>query len=84
MIKGDEILAKDFEYMSRGEVYFVYSSVESPRFIIPAKDRSARKFVLRMLSADKGLLGMIIRVILNLPGGTALLSAVIFRKHKYG
>lgn len=81
-MKGDEILIKDTEYMRGIEAlaYFAYPSVTVPRFIIPVKDRVAQKFVIRILSADKGLLGKFIRALICLPGGIVFLGSVIFRQ----
>lgn len=93
---GDVLLAEDVNYIVsagkeayRGhrlrdarfeDVYLVYPSAALPRFIVPLKDKVAQKFVLRMMSAGKGIVGAFLRMILRMPGGTALLRAVIFRE----
>jgi hypothetical protein len=84
MIKGDEILAGDIAYVTgestAGVVYLAYPSVVVPRFLVPLDDKVAQRFILRLMSADKGLLGKLLRVTLYLPGGLAILRALIFRE----
>lgn len=95
-VTGDALLARDIEYVVpvggrvlRGraaeagtsiEVYAAYPSVALPRFLVPVRDTAAQRFVLTMMSADKGLVGVLLRVLLAMPGGTTLAFAAIFRE----
>lgn len=63
-----------------GEVYVAYPSASLPRFLVPMHDAQALRFVFRVMSADRGLLGVLIRALLVVPGGVAFLRTVVFRE----
>lgn len=83
MLSGDEILKGDVKYILVGdkpsEPYLVYPGKDSPRFLIPTKDTTAQKFILRMMSANQGMLGYMIRTLLLVPGGVFFLQKLVFR-----
>lgn len=79
---GDTILKEDMEFMTSdsSQEYIVYPSRDVPRFIIPASDITAQRFIIRMMSADQGIAGFMLRIIMNLPGGLFLLRGIFFRE----
>lgn len=80
---GDRILADDLRYLASGVQkntrYYAYPSKELPRFLIPTDDTEAQRFVLRMISAQAGFRGWLMRRLLSMPGGLFLLRALLFR-----
>lgn len=95
-LTGDALLAGDVRYIvpagghlahrgsrtkaPKGESYLAYPSAATPRFLIPLHDSLGQRFVLRMLSVDKGAAGALLRTLLRFPGGLALARFFIFKE----
>ena len=67
-------------YKIDGDVYIAYPSVALPRFLIPYKDKRAATFILTIMSGDSGFRGLLLRIVVRLPGGIALLRRALFRE----
>lgn len=95
----DSILAGDLQYLvpegsrivqkggvkdrEKVHVYIAYPSVRVPRFLIPAQDTTAQKFILKMMSDGLGNMGALLRMALYIPGGVVLFRFFLFRERVY-
>jgi hypothetical protein len=95
-ITGDTLLKEDTNYIlkrgatvvyrgirnrrPKGRMYLAHPSAEAPRFLVPCEDTAGLMFVLRMMSDGRGLIGNTMRTLLRIPGGTALLSRIVFKE----
>ncbi len=81
-LTGDALLAKDADYV-RGavsRVYYAYPSARLPQWLVAEGDQSGLRFALRTLSAGRGIIGTLIRVVLRIPGCAAVLRALLFER----
>jgi len=69
-LTGDALLAHDADYVrgATAQVYYAYPSATLPRFLVPEHDTAGLVFVVRMMTADRGVLGSVIRALLSVPG----------------
>lgn len=74
---GDEILARDLNLFSPApgvELHVAYPSRAAPRFVAPLHDVHALRFLITLVSADKGVRGALLRGVARLPGVPRVLA----------
>jgi hypothetical protein len=81
-VTGDALLARDLEYVRSTTVrtYYAYPSKRLPRFLVPAGDTVGLRFALRLLCAEWGSVGRLIRATLRVPGVPLLARTLLFER----
>lgn len=87
-LPSDNMLRADVEYYDppkgkSSDMYYVYPSIKAPQYIIPVDDIFAQRFFISNLSSDAGTGGVVLRVLLALPGVTRLVSSVVFTRSTF-
>lgn len=59
-------ITRDIEF-EKSDFYIAHPSHFFPRFLIPINDFAALKFVINTISADKGVVGMLLRLAIKIP-----------------